>query len=123
MWTSTKDLVRENLAEISQIKEKLAELDQVKTQLDQIKGDVEQLRNVIENNNALANDSHLAIKKDLVRCLDLLSSDDLSKQVEGLKNNQSEMGMAMQEILRNVSLLDDANRLILANLLLKDMNV
>lgn len=123
MWTTTKDLVKENLTELAQVKEKLAEIDQVKGQLVKINNDIEALRKDLENSQKHANKFLLAMKSDTVKCLDLLSSDDMVRRVENLKKDQEQMGLTMQEILRNVALLDDANRLLLANLLLKDMNV
>lgn len=123
MWISTKDLVKENLAEIGQIKDKLAELEQVKTQLKQIKSDVNSLRIIVGEKEKSLKDMLLVVKKDLTKCVNLLSSDDLSKRVDNLKNGQDKMAVVMREVLRNVSLLDDTNRLILANLLLKDIDV
>jgi hypothetical protein len=123
MWTTTKDLVKENLTELAQVKEKLAEIDQVKGQLVKINNDIEALRKDLWNSQKHVNKFLLAMKSDTVKCLDLLSSDDMVRRVENLKKDQEQMGLTMQEILRNVALLDDANRLLLANLLLKDMNV
>lgn len=123
MWTTTKDLVKENLAELAQMKEKLAEFDQLKSQLAQINGNVETMRKEVAESQKSINTLLLSMQKDTTKCLDLLGSDDMVRRVENLKKSQEQMGLAMQEILRNVALLDDANRLLLANLLLKDMNV
>ncbi len=123
MWTSTKDLVKENLAEIGHVKDSLSELATMKEQIVQIKSEVESLRGLVDENQKTIKDLLRALKKDQVKCLDLLCSDDMFRRVEKLNEGQGKMASAMQEVLRNVSLLDDGNRLILANLLLKEMNV
>lgn len=86
MWTTTKDLVKENLAELAQMKEKLAEFDQLKSQLAQINGNVETLRKEVAESQKSINTLLLSMQKDTTKCLDLLGSDDMVRRVENLKN-------------------------------------